>query len=425
MLSSPRVLREEVLYHSDRMCVRRRYLDSAPGSIIVKELLGADAATRLHREVRILERLRGVEGVSQLTAADSRCNAIMLEDVAGIRLSHILKAEPMSTHRQVVLMQQLAEIVTAVHQKGIIHKDINPFHIMLSGAERKPTLVNFEFANTSSETHGAFVHHRRIAGTLAYLAPELTGRTGRSIDHRADLYALGATFYEMSTGRVPFADADPLRLIHDILTRVPTPPVSCDQPAPQGLSDIIMRLLEKEPDQRYQSADGLAHDLSRLRDALQQGKSASFPLGEKDFAPRLLPPSRLMGREAEIHALKAAFDAAMEGGSRAVLICGAPGVGKTALLNELRSVVTARHGWLVTGKFDEHRPDLASDAVHQALRALGRLLLAEPDAELAVVRANMLRALGAKAGEVARLLPEIAVLLGLAPAAIGSRAPHR
>ena len=399
MIGSQPVFREEVLYHSDRVRVLRRQLDGTASTVIVKELLGADAATRMHREVRILERIRGVDGVPRVAAVDPRCNAIMMEDLHGVRLERILRTERLDVRSQILLMLRLAQIVAAVHRQGIVHRGIEPLHIMLSGPERKLTLVHFELATTSAEGHSALVSPGTIAGTLAYLSPELTGRTGRTIDHRADLYALGVLFYEMSTGRLPFAHADPLWLIHDILARVPAPPIECDPLLPRALSDIVMRLLEKEPDRRYQSADGLAHDLGRLRDALERGKSASFPLGENDFALQLRAPSRLIGREAEIDALRGAFETALQVGVHGVMICGARGVGKTALLNELRSVVTARHGWFVAGNFDPQRLDRAADGLYQPLRALGRLLLPEPEAELADVRSRILWGLwGDKAG---------------------------
>jgi len=419
MIGSHPVFREEVLYHSDRTRVLRRQLDGTASTVIVKELLGTDAATRMHREVRILERLRDVEGVSKLAAVDPRCNAIMLEDVHGVRLEHILRTERLDVRSQILLMLRLAQIVAAVHRRGILHKGIEPLHITLSGPERKPTLLHFELATTSAESHSTFVSPRSIAGTLAYLAPELTGRTGRTIDHRVDLYALGVVFYEMSAGRLPFAHADPLWLIHDILARVPVPPIDCDRLLPQALSDIVMRLLEKEPDRRYQSADGLAHDLVRLRDALERGESASFALGENDFALQLRAPSRLIGREAEIDALRETFEISLQSGVHSVLIRGARGVGKTALLNELRSVVTARRGWFIAGKYDPQRLDRAADAIYQSLRALGRLLLTEPEAELVALRTQIMRALGdAKAGEIAALLPEFAVLLAVTPVVV-------
>ena len=210
----------------------------------------------------------------------------------------------------------------------------------------------------------------RISGTLAYLAPESTGRTGRPVDQRADLYALGAVLYELATGAPPFGTGDPLRLTHDHLARVPVPPAQVNPQIPAGLSAVIMHLLEKEPDYRYQAAGGVVYDLERLRDGGGGPGAAVFGVGERDVPLRLAPPSRLAGRDSEVAALREAFGQALAGGCRGVLVSGAPGVGKTALVDELRSAVMGRDGWFVAGKFDAYRRDLEFDGVHQALRAL-------------------------------------------------------
>jgi len=164
------------------------------------------------------------------------------------------------------------------------------------------------------------------------------------VDQRADLYALGATLYQLATGRRPFDDDDPLQLIHDHLTRVPTAPVALVPRLPFGLSDLILRLLENEPDRRYQSAEGVAHDLARLNEMLAQHNGQPFALGENDFPLRLAAPSRLIGRETEIGALRTAFEKALSSARRGIFVTAAPGVGKTALINELRPIVTARRG---------------------------------------------------------------------------------
>ncbi len=185
---------------------------------------------------------------------------------------------------------------------------------------------------------------------------------------------------------------------------------------PQALSAIIMHLLEKEPDDRYQSANGVIHDLAQLRE-LGVSTTAAPRVGARDFPLRLVPPSRLIGRDDEVTTLQAAFDDALRGECRGVLVSGAPGVGKTALIDQLRPVVTGNDGWFVAGKFDQYRRDLEFDGIFQAFRALGRLLLAEPDDELAELRERMLAALGANAGMAAAVLPEFAVLLGVPPEA--------
>jgi hypothetical protein len=197
------------------------------------------------------------------------------------------------------------------------------------------------------------------------------------------------------------------------LARVPQPPADLDECFPLGFSRIIMRLLEKEPDRRYQSADGLAYDLVTLAEGFARGESDIEILGSRDFPLRLSSPSRPVGREAEIAALREALATAMRGGKRGVFISGDPGVGKTVLINELRPIVTASRGWVISGKFDQYRQGAsASGAVVQALRALGRLLLAEPEADLANFRAAFLATLGHDAGLITALLPEFETLLG-------------
>ena len=184
---------------------------------------------------------------------------------------------------------------------------------------------------------------------------------------------------------------------------------------PEYLSDIIMHLLEKEPDHRYQTADGVVYDLERLREAGARPGGAAWRVGERDVPLRLLPPSRLVGRDGEVAALRGAFEEALAGRCRGVLLAGAPGVGKTVLADELRPVVTGADGWFVTGKFDAYRRDLEFDAVNQALRALGRLLLAEPDEELAKVREQILTAVGPNAGLLTATVPEFTALLAVPP----------
>ena len=170
--------------------------------------------------------------------------------------------------------------------------------------------MDFALATAFAEIRPEFTHHSEIVGSLPYLAPEQTGRTGRPVDQRADLYALGATLYELATGEPPFGSGDPLRLTHDHLARVPVAPAEANPAIPEALSEIVMHLLEKEPDSRYQSAEGVLYDLERLRDG-QTG-----PIGAHDVPPRLLAPSRLVGREDEVAALEAAFEAARTGRCR-------------------------------------------------------------------------------------------------------------
>jgi signal transduction histidine kinase len=396
-------VRAEVVHESAGTRVTRLFL---PGRTVVrKEPLGPDAQRRLRHELEMLERLRGVEGIPRLVDAPRYPGSIVLADVGGTSLDGLPK--PLAIDEVIGLAVQLARAVAGLHRRGVMHGDITPANIVLS-PEGAPCLVDFALATSVAEIRPGFTHHTEIVGTLAYLAPEQTGRTGRSVDQRADLYALGTTLYELATGAPPFGSGDPLRLTHDHLARVPVPPAEVNPAVPMPLSEIIMHLLEKEPDNRYQTAEGVLYDLERVR-----AEPAPFRVGEHDVPLRLRPPSRPVGREAEVAALHAAFEDAMAGRCRGVLVGGAPGVGKTTLVDELRAVVTGGDGWFVAGKFDQYRRDLEFDAFNQAFRALGRLLLAEPEDELAGLRERLVEALGPNAGLLAAAVPEFAVLLAV------------
>jgi signal transduction histidine kinase len=402
-------VRAEIVHESERTRVTR--LVFAGHAVVRKEPLGLDAQWRLRHELAVLERLRGVEGVAGLVEAPRYPGSIVLADVGGVCVAGL--AKPLAVDDVIGLAVGLARAVAGMHRRGVMHRDITPANIVIS-CDGVPCLVDFALASSFAEIRPEFTHHTEIVGSLEYLAPEQTGRTGRSVDQRADLYALGATLYELATGEPPFGSGDPLRLTHDHLARVPAPPAEVNRAVPAPLSAIIMHLLEKEPDNRYRTAEGLVYDLERLRDAGPR-QAAALRVGKCDFPLRLLPPSRLVGRDAEVAVLEAAFEEALAGRCRGVLVGGSPGVGKTALADELRPVVTGRDGWFVAGKFDQYRRDLEFDAVHQALRALGRLLLAEPEEELAEVRGRILQAVGPNAGLLTAVVPEFAALLAVPP----------
>ncbi|EFC83384.1 diguanylate cyclase [Parafrankia sp. EUN1f] len=399
--------RPVVLHASDRTRISRIMLPTGP--VIRKEPLGPDAQQRLGHEVEILERLSGVEGVVQLAAGPAECTgSILLADVDGTALSR--RDTPLEPAELIALAESLAHAVAGMHHRGVMHRDICPANIVVAAGNGAPCLIDFALATTCPVVRPEPGFPGATVGTLPYLAPELIGRTGRPVDQRTDLYALGATLYELATGAPPFGTGNPFRIIHDHLARIPTRPGAVNPSVPAGLSVIIMHLLEKEPDDRYQSADGLAHDLALVR----RGAPAVHP-GEHDLPMRPLAPSRLVGRDREVDELDTAFARAVTGGSHGVLVTGAPGVGKTSLVNALRPIVAGDNGWFVAGKFDQYRRGQDYDGVRQGLRALGRLLLAESEDYLAEVRERMLRALGSNAGLITATVPELAALLRVPP----------
>ncbi|HWS36464.1 MAG TPA: AAA family ATPase, partial [Actinoplanes sp.] len=397
--------RQQVLAENERSQVRRVWLPDG-GTVIWKESTGPGAVARRRHETAILERLDGVPGVAR-RARFTHPDAIVLADDGGKSLAAAAAQQSFVPEAAADLGLSLARTVAAMHARGVVHKDVNPANVLLTD-DGRPVLIDFDVASTFAEDRPGFVNPRQIVGTLLHLPPEQTGRTGLPVDHRADLYSLGSTLYELLAGHPPFPREDELRLIHDILLEVPRPLSALRTDVPPMLSEIVARLLEKEPDRRYQSAEGLAQDLSRVvRAPLER-----FPLGEWDFPLRLTAPSRLVGRDEEIGTLCDALDGAVAGTDRAVLVAGAAGVGKSALINELRRAVATAGGWYVTGKSDQYQQEGALGSVLQAVRGVGRLLLAEPKNVLTPLTARLTEALAANIGLITGALPEFAVLLG-------------
>ncbi len=407
-----------ILYESDRTRVHRVPLADGSGHVIRKEYLGPAAGRRRRGERRLLERLAGVPGIAQLVDAPEQSGVLVLTDVGGAPLSEVPAGVPLAVADVVRVASDLAEVLARVHGRGVVHRDVSPGNIVLSARGGRAYLVDFDLGSTFGAELPAFAHHGEIAGTLAYMAPEQTGRTGQSADHRADLYGLGAVLYELTTGRPPFAEVEALGLLHAALATRPVPPADRNPAVPALLSRIIMRLLEKDPARRYQSAAGVAYDLGLVGAAPDGG--ADLELGRRDFPLRLAPPSRPVGRDAEIELLGHAFTGMLAGRGRTFLVTGGPGVGKTALLQQLRPDTARAGGWFVAGRFDEHVRAHDLDGLRQALRGLVRMVLVEPEETVAAIRTRLRAELAGNAGLAVALSPELGAVLEQEPEAVAA-----
>ncbi|WP_433377860.1 AAA family ATPase [Actinoplanes sp. CA-142083] len=387
---------EELLYRGERTQVSRQSAPDGDGTVVCKRALGAGAIRRVEHERSILRHLAGIPGVPALAAQQLRQVLVLID----------IESEPTGTRlplgRLVEVARSLAATVAAIHRAGVLHRDITPGNLIVPGAGT-PLLVDYDLALPDPAARTGSAPPGEPIGTLGYLPPEQTGRLRLPIDRRSDLYGVGATLYALATGHAPFPGNDPLDLIRDTLVRVPAPPARL----PHHLCAIVMRLLEKDPDQRYQSAEALVHDLSRF----DAGPDAGWRLGERDFPAVLSGPVHLVGRAAELRLLTSALDRA-RGGGPAVLVSGPPGVGKSALVAALRAVVTDRGGWFATGKYDQFRTGTGSGGIRRALTHLAGQLLAEPEPELAGHRQRLVAALGPNAATVAAAIPDMGTLLG-------------
>ncbi|MEH2567379.1 PAS domain S-box-containing protein [Bradyrhizobium sp. AZCC 2289] len=341
---------------------------------------------------------------------------LVLEDPGGTPVDRLL-GQPLDVSHFLRIAISLAGALCRVHERGLIHKDIKPANILVDAASGGVWLTGFGIASRLPREHQAPAPPEVIAGTLAYMAPEQTGRMNRSVDSRSDLYALGVTFYEMLTGTLPFTAADPMEWVHCHIARQPMPPDERVAGVPEPLSAIVMKLLAKTGEERYQTAAGVEADLRRcLADLELYGRIDRFALGEHDSSDRLLIPERLYGREREIDALIAVFDRVVaQGTPELVLVSGYSGIGKSSVVNELHKVLVPSRGLFASGKFDQYKRDIPYATLGQAFQSLVRSLLSQSEEELGRWRASLIDALGPNGQLIVNLVPELELVIGKQP----------
>src|SRR3982075_882737 len=340
----------------------------------------------------------------------------IVEDGGGEPLDRLL-GQPMELSRFLRFAVGLAAALGKLHQQGLIHKDIKPANILVDSASGAVWLTGFGIASHLPRERQSAEPPEMIAGTLAYMAPEQTGRMNRSIDSRSDLYSLGVTFYEMLTGALPFKASDPMEWVHCHIARQPAPPDQYAKEIPAPLSAIVVKLLAKTAEERYQTAAGVAGDLRRcLTEWEAHCRIDPFRLGAHDVSDRLLIPEKLYGREREIDALLASFDRVVSNGTpELVLVSGYSGIGKSSVVHELHKVLVPPRGLFASGKFDQYNRDIPFATLAQAFQALVRPILGQGEPELARWRNALREALGQHGQLIVNLVPELELVIGKQP----------
>jgi PAS domain S-box-containing protein len=341
---------------------------------------------------------------------------LLLEDPGGEPLDPLL-GQPMETGRFLCLAAGLSAALRQLHECGLIHKDIKPANVLVDSATGKVWLTGFGIASRLPRERQSPEPPELVAGTLAYMAPEQTGRMNRSIDSRSDLYSLGVTLYEMLTGGLPFIASDPMEWVHCHIARQPVPPVERLKGLSVTISAIVLKLLAKTAEERYQTAAGVESDLRRCLVQWElQHRIEEFPPGEHDASDRLLVPEKLYGRANEIDTLLAAFDrVAAGGGPELVLVSGYSGIGKSSVVNELHKVLVLPRGRFAAGKFDQYKRDIPYATLAQAFQSLVRQLLGKSEAELQRWRERLQQALDPNGLLIVDLVPELKLIIGAQP----------
>jgi len=334
---------------------------------------------RLHHEYALLQGLQmpGVIRALELEQ-DGRRLALVMEDRGGQPLSEVLRAGQLPLETVLALSIHIAGTLGALHRQRLVHKDLKPSNILYYAASRTTDLIDFGIATRLPQEVQEAKAPQVLEGTLAYLSPEQTGRMNRSVDARSDLYSFGVLLYELLTGRVPFVSQDPMELVHSHLARLPTPPHAQSAAIPEALSDVVMKLLAKAPEDRYQSAGGAKADLELcLKQWQATGTIARFALGLQDRGHALRIPQKLYGRHDEIAALLAAFARIRQQSTELLLIAGPSGIGKSALVREVHKPIAQHGGYFAIGKFDQLNRSVPYAALGHAFRRVVQQILTE------------------------------------------------
>jgi PAS domain S-box-containing protein len=401
----------------DRVLCRGRLDDDENAVLVVlssTDLPTAASLDRLTHEFGLKDELDGAWSAQPLSLLrDHGRTVLVLDNNGGEPLDRILGA-PMAVGKFLRLAVGITAALGKVHQRGLIHKEIKPSNILVSDQNGDVRLTGFGIASRLPRERQTPEPPEFIAGTLAYMAPEQTGRMNRSIDSRSDLYSLGITLYQMATGGLPFTASDPMEWIHCHIARKPIPPAERSNDIPSPVSAIVMKLLAKTAEERYQTAAGVESDLRRcLAEWQSEARIDEFPVGEHDTPDRLLVPEKLYGRAGEIDTLLASFDRVVASGTpELVLVSGYSGIGKSSVVNELHKVLVLPRGLFASGKFDQYKRDIPYATLAQAFQSLIRPLLGKNEAELNIWRDALREALGPNGLLIEDLVPELKLIIG-------------
>ncbi len=440
MLTIPKYRLIEQIYNGSSTQVYRGFSESNQ-KVIVKLLLSEyptfSELVQFRNQYTITKNLdlRGI--VKPIALLNYRNGfALVMEDVGGVSLAEYTAnpeannlgdsasnadvsspdQSPLAIDEFLPIAIQIAQTLEGLYHNRIIHKDIKPQNIIINPETQEVQLIDFSISSLLPRENQEIQNPNVLEGTLAYMSPEQTGRMNRAIDYRTDFYSLGVTFYQLLTGLLPFKSTEPMELVHCHIAKTPTPPIERVKTIPMMVNNIILKLMTKTPELRYQSAGGLRYDLEKCLQQWQENRQISvFDLGQRDICDRFIIPEKLYGRETEVQKLLEAFDRTSKGNIEIMLIAGFSGIGKTAVVNEVQKPIVRQRGYFIKGKFDQFKRDIPFSSWVQAFQNLMQQLLTESAAEVQKWQTKILEALGENSQVIIDVIPELEHLIGKQP----------
>ncbi len=426
MLGLPDYTVTEKIYQGDKTVVYRGYREEDTLPVIIKTLLSPypepKKIAQFHHEYEITKdlNLTGIIKPYELRKYKNTW-ALILEDIHGSSLKNLLAVQQLDlvTFLQIALI--LAETLSELHRHNIIHKDIKPANIIVNLHTHQVRLTDFSISSKLSLETPAINQPNLLEGTLTYMSPEQTGRMNRPLDYRTDFYSLGIVFYEMLVGHPPFQSVNAIELVHAHLAKHPLPPHKVNRQLPRAISHIIMKLIAKSPETRYQNARGLKADLLTCWHQLQTtGKIEEFICGQQDRSDKFQLSPKIYGRDNELGKLLQTFERVKHGATELLLVTGPAGIGKSALIQQIYKPLVQRYGYFVAGKFDHSQRHLPYHAIIQASRDLLTQILTESEERIHYWQELLNNTLGDSLPLLLEVLPELEILLGVPPAATWS-----
>ena len=424
---------KEQLYNGSKTLVYRGYRETDSLRVVIKLLKnpypGFNELVQFRNQYTIAKNLNSPL-IIQTYSLEPYQNGyvLVMEDFGGISLKESGTGSSLQNLTEFLQIAiALCNILDILYRDRIIHKDIKPANILISPETKQIKLIDFSIASLLPRETQTLISPNVLEGTLAYISPEQTGRMNRGIDYRTDFYSLGVTFYELLTGKLPFESKDMMELVHCHIAKLPAPLESFK--IPKSISDIVMKLMAKNAEERYQSALGLKYDLENCLTQLQStGKIESFAIAQRDVCDRFLIPDKLYGRETEVEILLQAFERVSLGATEMMLVAGFSGIGKTVVVNEVHKPIVRQRGYFIKGKFDQFQKNIPFSAFVQAFRNLMGQLLTLSDAEIQQWKNKILEAVGENGQVILEVIPELSRIIGIqspAPELSGSAAQNR